>query len=408
MPDKKRIFLITALLYILYMVFPLFKDTLSIPVWLPSVATLAVLSAMYPQAYSNKTFYWFLAYACSLILYFIGGLPLTIGIGSIADSKRILVECANILPCISIFSVLVYLNDERLNRTILKWSTGILLVSFIVAVPLMLRFNSIREAMNEENHEEIIIAGLPSYALMHAYTLFLPVLCYCVKVLKGRSRVLAMIGLVVMCFVVYDTFVTTSLILMILILLFTFLLSERKGMGKWFAVFFLSIVFFLLYQSGFFVSIIDLVMPAFEGTAVEPKLLDMKESMMQGHVTGDSLTGRQDYHGMSINSFFSNPLFGGGMVGGHSSLLDRLGGMGLVAGLPFIMIFVSFFKRIIRIFKTTMAKEFFVVGFIVAFVYLINKGNWGGESWLLLMVLLPFGLLVAENSAQNQLPILKK
>ena len=128
---------------------------------------------------------------------------------------------------------------------------------------------------------------------------------------------------------------------------------------------------------------------------------------MQGHVTGDSLTGRQDYHGMSINSFFSNPLFGGGMVGGHSSLLDRLGGMGLVAGLPFIMIFVSFFKRMIRVYKTTMAKEFFVVGYIVAFVYLINKGNWGGESWLLLMVLLPFGLLVAENNAQNQLPILK-
>lgn len=398
MPVRKRIFLITALLYILYTIFPLFADTFNIPVWLPSIAVLLIMIILYPQAYlNNKIFVWFLFYVALLFLYLLAGLPLSIGIGSVADNKKIFIECAHILPSISIMSILVYLKDENLNRKLLKWAVAVLFASFVVSLPLMLRFNSLREAMSEENNEKFIIPGLPSYSLMHAYTLFLPVLCYCVKVLKGKNRVIAMIGLVVLCFVIYDTFVTTSLILMILVLFFTFFLSERKGKGECFVVLFLSVVFYLLYQCGFFVSLIDLVMPAFEGTAVESKLFDMKESMMQGHVTGDSLTGRQDYHSISIESFFQNPLFGGGRTGGHSSLMDRLGGMGLMVGIPFIMIFVSFIKTINPLFKTRLAKMFFWLNLVIALVYLYNKGNWGCESWLFLFVFVPIGLFVVEN-----------
>ena len=49
-----------------------------------------------------------------------------------------------------------------------------------------------------------------------------------------------------------------------------------------------------------------------------------------------------------------------------------------------------------------MAKTFFVVGIVVGIVYLYNKGNWGCESWLFLMVLLPFGLLTAEQKMMTQ------
>lgn len=397
MPFKKRIFLIVAILYVLYIVFPLFKDVLGIPVWLPSLATFITLLVIYPQAFGNKTFYWFLVYAVFLALYVVLGMPLTIGIGSVAAGKMLLIEYAFILPCISIFSVLSFLNDVELSRKILKWSVAILFISFIVAIPLMLRFNSLRDALLDENQEDVNIAGLPSYGLMHSYTLFLPVLCYCVKVYKGNQRLFSFIGLIVLCFVIYDTFVTTSLLLMIVILLFTILHSDKNIQKSFIIMAALALLFFLLYETGFFVSLIDLIMPAFEGTAVKPKLIDMRDSMIQGHVTGDSLTARQDLHALSVNSFLNNPLFGGSKVGGHSSLMDRLGGMGLFVGFPFIMIIISFVKRANKLYKTTMAKSFLGIGIVVGFMYLYNKGNWGAENWLFYMVLLPIGLLVAEN-----------
>ncbi|MBR4560700.1 MAG: hypothetical protein IKO23_02140 [Bacteroidales bacterium] len=400
MPIKKKIFLITALFYILYLVFPLFADTFSIPVWLPSIAVVAVMVVLYPKAFANKTFYWFLAYAVVLGLYVIVGKRLTIGIGSVADNKKIYIEFAYILPTISIFSILCYLDDYELTRRLVRWSVVMLFVSFIITVPLMIRYNSIREALKERD-ETFTVPGLPGYSLMHAYTLFLPALCYAVKLNQGWKKWLAILGIGVLCFVIYDTFVTTSLLMMIAILLFTVFYTSKSSSLFVIIAILLMLIVYILYQFGFFVTLIDWIMPAFEGTAVENKLIAFKDSMLLGQVTGGSITARQNLHARSWNSFFQNPIFGTSVVGGHSSLIDRFGGMGLVAGLPFVMIFVSFIKRMVKLYDTMSAKMFFWIGIIVGFVFLYQKGNWGNEAWLMYMVLMPMGILVFEKSLLN-------
>ena len=393
---KKRIFLITALLYIFYTVFPLFADTFNIPVWLPSMAAVVVMMGLFPKAFANMTFYWFLVYALVLFFYLLLGRTLTIGIGSIADSKKILIEFAFILPAVSIFCILCYLKDEVLTRQLVNWSLGMLFVSFIVALPLMQQYGSIRAALDEQS-EDLSVPGLPGYPLMHAYTLFLPVLCYGIKVFGGRKKLWTALGLLVLCFVVYDTFVTTSLLLMISIILFTLLYSEKHKVLAWIISGVVLTTIVIMYKAGVFISLIDWVMPAFEDTPVAFKLNDLKDSMVQGQVTGGSITGRMDYHDVSKESFFNNPIFGASRVGGHSSILDRFGGMGIVAGLPFLMIFISFIRQIVKQYKTKMAKAFFWVGIIAGFVFLYNKGLWGCEGWLVYTVLMPMGIYTIEN-----------
>lgn len=400
MTIKKKIFLITALFYILYTIFPLFADTFRIPVWLPSMAVVAVMAVLYPQAFANRTFYWFLAYAMVLVLYVIVGKRLTIGIGTVADSKKIFIEFAYILPTISIFSIISYLDDIDVTRRLVKWSIVMLFVSFIISVPLMIRYNSLREALSEQE-ETLSVPGLPGYSLMHAYTMFLPALCYAAKVNQGWKRWLAILGVGGLCFVIYDTFVTTSLLIMIAIVLFTVFYTSRNTALFVIIASLLLLIVFVLYQYGFFVALIDWIMPAFEDTAVESKLIDFKASMLQGELTGGTITGRQDLHTISWHSFFQNPFFGTSVVGGHSSLIDRFGGMGFIAGLPFVMIFVSFIKRMVILFDTKLAKAFFWVGIIAGFTYLYQKGNWGSEAWLMYMVLMPMGILSFEKTNYN-------
>lgn len=108
------------------------------------------------------------------------------------------------------------------------------------------------------------------------------------------------------------------------------------------------------------------------------------------------------YKNYKSKQFLSTPIIGSSKSEGHSTLLDRFGGMGLVVGIPYIMIIISFVKKMSLMNKTKMAKSFFKIGVLVSFVYLYNKGNWGSESWLLLMVLLPFGLLAAEQNVMCQ------
>ena len=399
MPIKKKIFLITALLYVIYTIFPLFADTFHVPVWLPSLAVMVVMIILYPEAFANKAFYWFLVYAIVLGLYVFFHRPLTIGIGTIRDNKKILIEFSYILPTISIFSILSYLKDIDLTKKLVNWSIAILFVSFIIVVPLMIQYNSLREAMNEQG-ENIFIPGLPSYSLMHAYALILPTFCYSFKVNKGIKKWLVLAGIMVLCFVIYDTFVTTSLIIMVTILFVSVLYDSKRIDLFWMILFFVAIIAFILYKMGFFISLIDMIMPWFEDTPVSYKLIDFKASMLEGTWTGGSIVGRQDLHAISWNSFFQNPFFGTSIVGGHSSLTDRLGGMGLVAGLPYIMIIVSFVQITIKYYQTKMARLFYWMGVIAGIVYLYQKGLWGGESWLIYIVLMPMGILTIENKVK--------
>ena len=401
MLTKKNIFLITSLLYVLYTLFPLFADLTRIPVWLPSIAPVVVMALLYPKAFANKTFYWFLVYALVLVSYLMLGRPLTIGIGTVDDSKKIIIEFAFILPSISIFCILHYLKDEVLTRRLVNWSIGILFVSFIVAVPLMQRYGSLRAALSEETVEaamaEVSVPGLPGYPLMHAYTLFLPVLCYGVKAFGGTKKWWALGGLLVLCFVVYDTFVTTSLILMIATIIFTVFYSD-KGNALFFIIFgVIAIAIYILYEAGAFISLIDWMLPAFEGTPVESKLNDFKDSMLQGHITGLTITERMDFHDVSKQAFYNNQIIGTSVAGGHSSILDRLGGMGLVGALPFIMMFVTVLRQTYKLYTTKLAKTFFFVGIVVGFVFLYNKGLFGSEGWLVYTVLMPMGIMVFEQ-----------
>lgn len=400
MSQGKKVFLIVALLYILYIIFPLFADIIQIPVWLPSLAAVVIMVCLYPKAFSNKTIYWFLAYAAVLGIYVLVRKPLTVGIGTVADPKKIFIEFAYILPTLSIFNVLNYLDDKELLRKLVNWSLLILFVSFIVATPLLLRYESLRAALHDKG-EVLAVPGLPGYSLMHAYTLFVPLICYLWKVLNGWKKWAALVGLLVLCFVIYSTFVTTSLILMTVVLVFAVFYSDKNILLLWMLTMFGGIVLYILYEFGFFISVIDWVMPAFEGTAVEPKLFDIKASMLQGELTGGTITGRQNLHAISWNSFFQNPFFGTSIVGGHSSLIDRFGGMGVLAGIPFLMIIVSFIRQMAVFYQTRMAKTFFWIGIIVGFIFLYMKGNWGCESWLVYVVLMPMGILSIEIETQS-------
>ena len=157
------------------------------------------------------------------------------------------------------------------------------------------------------------------------------------------------------------------------------------------------LILYTLYLMGFFISLIDWVLPIFEGKPVAVKLHDMRDSMTFGELTGGSIVERRSLHRNSWESFMNNPLIGGGKVGNHSSLLDRFGGMGIIGGVPYIMLFITYIKQMKSLFHTQPARFFWWVGLAAGAIFLYQKGIWGAEGWLFLMILLPYGILLFEN-----------
>lgn len=393
MSIKEKVFIFTALFYIVYLVFPLFSDTFNIPVWLPSMASVAVMVVLYPRAFANKTFYWFLAYAMVLGIYVLVGKPLTIGIGSIVDKRKIIIEFAFILPTLSIISILTYLNNIKLARTLIKWFVIILFASFIVAYPLMVQFNSLRHVYFDEGLE-FNIKGLPSYSLMHSYLFLIPLLCYAYKS-ATKYKWLVLMAIIASSFVIIRTDVGTCIILMVFLYIISLGYQENRSAYYWLILTVVLLILYFLYQI-FFVDLINILLPYFEGTSFEKKLVSMQILSEEAQLSGNFET-RNNLHLISFESFLSHPLFGNSVVGGHSVLIDRLGGMGLATFIPYIMIYISQIRQMKKRYQTKMARDYYFFGVVAGFVFLYEKGLWGCECWLMYMVLMPMGIWVLEK-----------
>ena len=397
MPQKKKIFLVVSLLYILYTIVPIIPDVTGIAVWVVNLFTFIILLALYPRAFTNPVMYWFLAYAAILALYVIVGKPLTIGIGSVQDSKKVIIEYAFMLPSFSIFSILYYLKDYKLFKYVALGGLTFVVISFIYLVPMIVSEGEIMRISHSIQAEgDVKITGTPDYTLMHAYIIAVPALLYGIKVYDGMKKWVLIAVLVLFCFIILHTYVTTSLIISLGTIIFALLYDTNNKPKSFLFIFLTGFAVYMLHSAGVFIQLFDFLLRFFDGTAVEPKIEGFKYIYLGGDIesSGGHITGRMSYHDMSWLAFSENFLIGGtSPVGGHSQIIDRLGGMGIIPFIPFIMIIISLIKMSLRLIKNKEQRIFYFLSLFSVIMLLYQKGLFGQEGWLFLMVLMP-GLII--------------
>jgi hypothetical protein len=400
---KERIFLLVSLLYILYTVVPIVQDVTGIDVWIINLATFFILFVLFPSAYLNPVMYWFLAYAYILAIYVLLEKPLTIGIGSVQDSKKIIIEYAFFLPSLSIFSILYYLDNKRLYKIISVAALALLLLSFIYMLPLILsNSNIIRQSVSAGNEEHRIL-GMPSYTLIHAYVILVPAVLYGFRIFKAGHKWGMLVVVALFVYIILNTHVTTSLVLVLAMIIFVLLFDIQNKKKSFIFVFFTFLIVYILHVSGVFIHLFDFLIRFFDGTDVQPKIKSFKYIYLYGDIenSGGSVIGRMNLHDMSWKAFWENPLIGGSSaVGGHSSLIDRLGGMGLLAFIPFIMITITQVKITLRLIRNKEARVYYFLGLLAVFTMLYQKGLFGQVGWLFMMVLMP-GLIITFQNSQT-------
>ena len=404
---KEKMFLWVSLLYILYTVFPIFPDITGIPVWIVNLLTFVALFVLYPRAYANPVIYWFLAYAIVLAIYVLFGKPLTIGIGTVHDSKKIIIEYAFFLPSLSVFSILYYLKDKRLYRTISLVGLLFVAISFLYLIPLIFSDNNIlRRTYSLTIATNSKPFGMPNYTLMHAYVLVVPAILYGIKKLEDWGKYMMLIVFLMFAYIILNSYITTSLIIMLGVIVFNLLFDTQKKARSFFVIFLMFIIICFLHLFGVFVQMFDFLIEYFYGTAVQGKIEGFEYIYMHGNVgnSGGDITGRMSYHDLSWKAFAENIFFGGSSsVGGHSSLIDRLGGMGLLAFIPFFMIIVSQIKMFQKVFRNSEQRIYYYLGVAAAFIMLYQKGLFGQEGWLFLIILMPGLIITFQDSRESQM-----
>lgn len=394
---KEKYFVYISFFFILFNAFPLFSDLSHIPNQVACVFVVVALFFLYPNALSSKSVKWLVVYlSIAFFLSFFKYIHITSLSSTLPAWYRLLIDAAWIFPSLYIANVLVYIHKPCIYKIIGYGSVALLTVSFVYILPMIMAYSNV---LREDLMDELVVrpAGLPDYALMHSYAFMMLPMLLAIKQFKGQNRIIAAILASIFAYVITRTSVTTSLFAMIASAVLVVSYNSTKKQRFYAMLIFFATLFAFLYYSGLLLSIVDGLMPFFDGTVVLYKLQDFHDSLVLGHVTGDSLTVRVDHHAASIDSFWSSPIFGGDTAGGHSKILDIFGTMGILGGIPFLMIVWSSLKLNLSVVSDSYIKMFLYSSYVIAFIYLYQKGIFGATGWLFMVVIVPCCLYSLQN-----------
>ena len=394
---SKDVFLYFSVFYILYVTLPLIRAVLPISTQFVSIIVTISVLLTNPKAFNSRSTIWLLLYLTILLLYALAGKALTIS--SISDDKgnfyKLFMEMAFILPSFAIMRVSSYLNDKRVNKVLYYSSVLGLFVSFLYLIPLtFMDTNILRLSMHAEEYGMDPVFGAPRYSLMHAYIVFTPMAILAFLLHKGKMRLFYIIFSGALAYMIIRSYIATTIILLLGVIVAAFLRGsgKRESQGLRFVVFCIVLLLFISLVG--IKDLYDSISGYFEGSYAEIKVEQLGRAL-EGNDSGENeLTKRQALHRISWMSFERNPIIGYPEIGNHSNILDRLGGMGLLCFVPYILFIISIWRSFIHRLKGAPQSTFYYnLGCIIVIILLYEKGLFSYEGWSFFAVILPISAI---------------
>lgn len=202
---------------------------------------------------------------------------------------------------------------------------------------------------NYESYSTYYQQGIGSYLTVYAAVIICLVCLYLVthniKVSVRKKMAFLVVVITSGALVIYSGYMIANIALLSSAI---FLLAAQKiesNLARFTLVstFLISLV---LIKEVFLEKIFSLIEPLVLDTPYQMKLYDIRDSMLNFSVSGDSVLARFDTYAISIDSFFSNPFFGSGVssqvqYGNHSTILDTFAVYGSVIGVTNLFILFS-------------------------------------------------------------------
>lgn len=392
---KKFVFNV-ILFYVSYLSIPIVKDIMQIPTAVLDFVVLGVVVIFSINSFKNKITSWAVLYLSILALYVFAGKRLpTLGIADYDSWRLFVIESAKILTSLAIFS---FWYKER-NSLPWEFFMRFTLILFTISFLYILPFAQLDVDLMRKNEAYGInhTFGIPSYTLTHAYVFLVPPIIYAFMLNKGRTKWTYLFVLILLLALILKTYVTTNIILSLVTVVLALFYRENnvKMIG---ATVILISFFFLLLFTGTLDGMLNGMVGYFTGTGVESKMIEFR-SMLLGVEMEDNgvIQDRNELHGMSWDVFKNNILFGGEGNGGHSYIVDRLAGLGVVGTMPFIIMIICSFIIMYRVLITRKSRFFLFVFGLMVFMMMYNKGLFGEEAWMIMWGVGPMYLYTIQK-----------
>lgn len=174
-------------------------------------------------------------------------------------------------------------------------------------------------------------------------------------------------------------------------------LFYNKNVNIFFIVSIVMVIIGLFILTSIFSDLTIFIANLFDpGTMLNRKTLEIHDAVFTNTI-GGGLGSRVDLYGISLSSFFSNPLIGGGKTahsGGHALWLDLLGTYGILIVIPMFVLFLNRFRESA---KNLPNNERFI--FLICFINFLILGwvkGMGSISFICIMFFIIPGCFYQE------------
>lgn len=232
--------------------------------------------------------------------------------------------------------------------------------------------------------------NIGGYGFIYFLVLLIPIL---IRDIIQEKNIFKIALLVLFGFCVIRSEYTTALLLFIVSLGVVFLFNSKGFIQK--TVIVALIVALAVNLQDLLINLSTVL--GEDSFAIGSRLDSLADYSDTGDVSGD-MESRQLYYFMSINVFLSNPFFGklfsNRIIGGHSEILDYIGGSGLL-GLFFLFLLIQYLRKYTSLSKIR-ARDPYVKSTMVLVIILALFNTFLTPELFLAFLIIP--LLIDNNS----------
>ena len=291
-------------------------------------------------------------------------------------------------------------DDQKIKKLIVLSVVMIYIIQTVPSIVIyMTSSDSIRMMMEQISHNQTDIdwsvlhkLGVLDFYMIHSMPMLVPPLMMWLRNKNTSKKIKFLCLLCIVCMIllsiVYD--VTTVLFLVVFGIITSLLIypgqNKRTRQRIVFAtILILAIMLNDTLQRG----ALSIAEKVTSGSTNE-KIAEMRYNLIHDTEGGD-MYNRTEYYALSLGTFFKSPIIGTDEVtqlGMHSSIFDRMGALGIVGSVPYILIIIICISLCWK--SINKSRRWYYVLCTIGFVTLLIMKNVSRvELWLMMMVVAP-------------------
>lgn len=309
-----------------------------------------------------------------------------------------------------IVSIVYYIKGEQyvsLKVLLIFFFVYVLVINIYSIVILQIDPNVSRNLAQADKSitQEFAHPLLANFSHINNLTLLSVAICAVLK-LKVESKIMKIIMLSFLILNIYTLFLAQYALALITFIIFAVLVFTTNYKKNFQGILRLSILVILVVVVGG--PLLLILSDSIESNLFANRARSLGVFLTSGTVeSGSDFQERLELYSKSINAFIQNPIFGvggaqfgaGGLVGGHSDILDRFGYFGLFGGSFFVYYLYAAYKNVDRFFAKEKHHCYAIIFLSFLFINVFNPGY--QEAILYAMYFISPALLFVFNKEMS-------